>query len=249
MLNKKRKSKKYKNVVLIGSNSEIGLSILSELPLENNSSILLIGRTLPSHVLPKTSTAQVDFFRSDLEIDGDLDALALKIASLENIDLAILAAGYLPPEECDLDVSQIRQSIQINGLGISIALSILAGKMRSQKEGQILFISSVASMRPRIRNFTYGASKKSADFFAQGLSHKYQNTNLRICILRPGFVFTKLSRDFRPAPFATSASKVARIAVKSLRNPRKIIYAPRVLRYVMPILQITPRWLYNLMEK
>jgi decaprenylphospho-beta-D-erythro-pentofuranosid-2-ulose 2-reductase len=249
MLNKKRRSEKYKNVVLIGSNSEIGLSILSELPLENNSSILLIGRTLPSHVLPQNSTGQIDFFRSDLEIDSDLDELALKITSLDNIDLAIVAAGYLPPEDCDLDVNQIRKSIQINGLGISVALSILAGKMSGQKKGKILFISSVASMRPRIRNFTYGASKKSADFFAQGLFHKYQNTNLRIFILRPGFVFTKLSRDFRPAPFATSASKVATIAVDSLKNPRKIVYAPRILRYVMPILQITPRWLYNLMGK
>jgi len=63
--------------------------------------------------------------------------------------------------------------------------------------------------------------------------------------LRPGFVFTKMSKDFEPAPFSINKAKVAEITLEGISRNQRIIYAPRKLRVIMPILSLIPRFIYD----
>ena len=188
MLNASMKLMELRSVVLVGATSEIGLAILSSLNLDRKSEVMLIGRKLPDQNELIGLPRNLKFVSIDLEIEEDLKKLKIALSSLDRIDLAIVASGYLPPENCDTDRVCVTKALKVNSLGIITLLAALSEKIISQgKSGHILYISSVAATRPRIQNFTYGASKKAADFFAEGLSFKYRNQGLYLHTLRPGF--------------------------------------------------------------
>jgi decaprenylphospho-beta-D-erythro-pentofuranosid-2-ulose 2-reductase len=244
MLKSSKFQKDYKNILLVGSTSEIGISIVNELDLNEGTLLVLAGRENPSDDKFRNQSIRREFLNYDFEIEEDLDRFKDDLSVLDDIDLAIIAIGFLPPENVELDFEMIKKTFKLNALAAILVLSILVKKMRSQKKGQILLISSVASMRPRLRNFVYGSTKECADFFSIGMSHKYKS-NVHISILRPGFVFTKMSKHFKPAPFAIHPTGVARITIEGLAAKKRTIYAPRKLRYLMPLLATIPRVLYN----
>jgi decaprenylphospho-beta-D-erythro-pentofuranosid-2-ulose 2-reductase len=232
--------------VLVGGTSEIGLSILRSLNLDRESSVMIIGRKLP-HVNELLGLPiNLHFVNADIENEDDLRKLRKRISSLNTIDLVIMACGYLPPENCDTDPIYVAKSLKINSFGVVILLAALAEKIINQKKaGHIVYISSVATMRPRIQNFTYGASKKAADFFAEGLFFKYRNQGLYVHTLRPGFVFTKMSKNFKPAPFAIGPREVAAATLRGMKRGRRIIYAPSILMFVMKALVFLPRRIFD----
>lgn len=240
-----RNSKKYSKIILIGSTSEIGLGILKAIPLDRNARITLVGRVRPDHFIEDNWIDKIEFHYSDLENAESLDFLVEKIETLGEIELAVIAAGYLPPENLEGNQHEVRKAMKINALAVPTILSALAFHMSTQESGEILLISSVASIRPRPRNFTYGASKSCADFFALGYSLKNRKKGLLISILRLGFVYTRMTSNFNPAPFATTVEKVADDAVRGLRRRRRIIYSPNILKYVMGVARFIPRTLFD----
>jgi decaprenylphospho-beta-D-erythro-pentofuranosid-2-ulose 2-reductase len=159
--------------------------------------------------------------------------------------LVILAAGYLPTENFELDLDSVEKTIKINALGAILLISGFLKLMNDGRKGQILILSSVACIRPRIRNFTYGASKSILDFYSIGVQNKFKTSNIKVSIGRPGFVFSKMTANFNPAPFAISVEKSAQILTKGLLKEKRIIYAPRKLRIVMVIVKYLPNVIFN----
>jgi decaprenylphospho-beta-D-erythro-pentofuranosid-2-ulose 2-reductase len=231
--------------MLIGSTSEIGISIISNLVIDKKTSIYFVGRQPPPKNKFLDECGKYEFIELDLFNYNSFQKILNSNFEHVHLDLVIIAAGYLPQENCDLNLASVQESIRVNGESIILTLASLTSKMISQPWGQILLLSSVSVVRPRIRNFTYASSKLSADFFARGLAYKYNKSSLKIKIIRFGFVQTKLTTNFNPAPFATSADKVSKIVVNNLENRNNIIYVPKKLKYVMNIARFIPRSIFD----
>jgi|688.fasta_scaffold122339_2 decaprenylphospho-beta-D-erythro-pentofuranosid-2-ulose 2-reductase len=245
MLARKKSTKEYGSVLLIGSTSDIGIAIVANLKLQSDSTLYLAGRTQPEKGQVTNSFLNRIFTKYDFLDESDLAKFTSDLELIGDIDLAIVALGILPPENCDLEPNLVRNTALINAVAVPVILSALAKKMIQQPQGQILTISSVATIRPRIRNFSYGSTKKAADFFALGMINKYRNSGLSISVLRPGFVYTKMTNRYSPAPFSTTVTEVANIVSRGLSKEKEIIYAPRVLKLIMSILLLTPRVIFN----
>jgi decaprenylphospho-beta-D-erythro-pentofuranosid-2-ulose 2-reductase len=238
-------TRKFKNIVLIGSNSDIGISIINHLPLAHNAKLYLIGKTPPNQNHINNLNIECKFKFCHLENLNEVKDIFKDSSDFIDLDLVIIAAGYLPLENSEFDVSSIEKTLIVNSLSSIILLSGFAKLMISNNRAQILIISSVASIRPRNRNFTYGASKKALDYFAIGLQNKLKNSSLSISILRPGFVYSKMTNNFKPAPFAITVDRLAEIVLIGLLRREKIIYAPRKLSLVMKIASILPRFIFD----
>lgn len=238
-------AKQFKNVVLVGANSDIGISIINKLPLADNAKLHLIGRTEPSANRFNNLNISTKFEYCDLENLLDVKALFNDPSKCINYDLVIIAVGYLPNENLELDLESVEKTFMINSLVSIFLVSGFMKLMNDGRKGQILVLSSVASIRPRIRNFTYGASKATLDFYSIGLQNKFEKSNIRISIARPGFVFSKMTSNFKPAPFAIDLHATARFLVEGLLNEKRIIYAPKKLRIIMGIVKILPRSVFN----
>ena len=151
----------------------------------------------------------------------------------------------MPEENSEFDLPSLGETLRVNSISSIICLSGFAKIMYENKGGKILVCSSVASVRPRLRNFSYGASKSALDFYAIGLQNRLSKSNLTISILRPGYVFTKMTKNFKPAPFSISLETLAKICVDRLLKNKKIIYAPWKLKIVMNLLRVVPRFIFN----
>ncbi len=239
-------------VLLLGGTSEIGLAILRRLDAERPVRPYLIGRDRG-----RLELALADLRRGGIEdgavaaLDADdleahAGALGAAFAAAGGFDLVVLAVGVLggqagldtPPEEA-LDV--MRVNFLSSG---SLALEALR-RLRAQGSGTLVVLSTVAGERVRASNPIYGAAKAGLDGLAQGLGDAVAGTGVRVLVVRPGFVTTRMTAGLPVAPMATTADAVAEATVAGLAGRAHTIWVPSRLRYVFAILRHLPRAVFR----
>jgi decaprenylphospho-beta-D-erythro-pentofuranosid-2-ulose 2-reductase len=117
----------------------------------------------------------------------------------------------------------------------------LARRLRAQGHGTLVVLSSVAGERVRAANFVYGSTKAGIDGFCQGLGDALHGSGVRVLIVRPGFVPTKMTAGRDKAPFSTTPDGVAEVVMRGLERGAETVWAPPVLRVVMAVARHLPR--------
>ena len=190
------------SILLVGASSDIGNSIVEALSI-NLRELTLIGR---NPILTKSyleSGINCNFIACDFEDEKSVQECLSYLQDFEgNFDLCIFASGMLPSENNELAIENTLSSLTINGEVNARFFLLLISKYLNKSDFKIVVLSSMAAVRPRLRNFAYGASKNYFDFLATGAAYKYKNSNIKIKVLRLGFVKTKMTVGFQPAPFA-----------------------------------------------
>ena len=144
-------------------------------------------------------------------------------------------------EEAEHDGRAAVDIVEVNYVGsVSVAVPI-SQRMRTQGHGTIVALSSVAGERARRSNFVYGSSKAGMDAFFQGLGDSLVGTGVKVMIVRPGFVDTKMTEGMHAAPLSTTPEAVADAIVHGLARGRETVWVPSTLRYVMSVLRHVPR--------
>ncbi len=160
-----------------------------------------------------------------------------------------MAFGVLgDPERLSRDRDAAVDLVQANFTGAVSITVPLVERLRAQGHGTIVYPSSVAAERVRKSNFVYGASKAGLDAFAQGLGDALRGSAVRVVVVRPGFVRTKMTRGMAPAPLSTDADDVARAIVAALRSGAETVWVPAQLRLVMSGLRHLPRALFRRLD-
>jgi decaprenylphospho-beta-D-erythro-pentofuranosid-2-ulose 2-reductase len=237
--------KEFNEVVLVGSTSDIGISIVNNIRLSNEAKLHVIGRAIPDKGKFKNQSAKIIFYKCDLSNVAEVREFLTQLYKFKDVDVTLIAAGFLPNENTEFNLDNIQESMQVNSVSSIMFLSSFVNLMKENIGGRILVCSSVASIRPRIRNFTYGASKSALDFYTVGLQNKLKKSTVSISLLRPGYVYTKMTKNFAPAPFAIDIDIVGKIASSGLVKRKKVIYAPAKLRIIMNALRLVPRFIFN----
>src|SRR5207249_10181374 len=137
------------------------------------------------------------------------------------------------------------ESVMTNYVGAVSSGLAAAQCLREQGHGTIVVLSSVAGERARRSNFVYGSSKSGLDAFAQGLGDALVGSGVRVLVVRPGFVHSKMTKGLEPAPFATTPDVVAEVITNALASSKEIVWAPPVLRGVAMVFRHLPRALWR----
>jgi decaprenylphospho-beta-D-erythro-pentofuranosid-2-ulose 2-reductase len=163
-----------------------------------------------------------------------------------DFDVVLLAFGVLGDHgESATDAEAALEIARVNYLGI-ISLGIpLAARMRTQGHGTIVALSSAGSGRVRRSNFVYGSSKAGMDGFLQGLGDSLVDTGVKVMVVRPGYVQTKMTRGMKPVPFSSTADDVADAIIDGLARGSETVWVPPILRWVMVVLRILPRSVFR----
>jgi len=132
-----------------------------------------------------------------------------------------------------------------NFLGAGSLLLECLRLMRERGRGTLIVLSSVAAERPRAGNAIYGAAKAGLDALAQGIADAEANSGVRVLVVRPGFVTTKMTAGLPPAPFATTPEAVADATVSALTGRAHTVWVPGRLRVAFSLLRHLPRGLYR----
>ena len=163
-----------------------------------------------------------------------------------DIDLVMIAFGVLghgagidtPPEVA-------ADAVTTNYVGAVSSGLAVAKRLRDQGHGTIVVLSSVAAERARRSNFVYGSSKAGMDAFAQGLGDALVGSGVRVIVVRPGFVHSKMTTGLDPAPFSTTPDAVAGVITNALASSKEIVWAPPLLQGVAFVFRHLPRALWR----
>jgi decaprenylphospho-beta-D-erythro-pentofuranosid-2-ulose 2-reductase len=94
----------------------------------------------------------------------------------------------------------------------------------------------------------YCAAKASLDALAQGLADALAGDGVRVMVVRPGFVQTRMTRGLPRPPLACTPEVVARATTRGLERGAQTVWAPGVLRWVMMLVRLLPRPLFRRLE-
>ncbi len=159
-----------------------------------------------------------------------------------DIDVALLAFGVLGDQATfDEDPSAAAAAVTANYTGAVSTGLALARAMRAQGHGANVVLSSVAGERARRTNFVYGSSKAGLDAFAQGLGDSLVGSGVRVIVVRPGFVHSKMTTGMDAAPLSTTPDAVAASIAGALASGREIVWVPSPLRLLMTAFRHLPR--------
>lgn len=236
-------------VLLIGGSSEIGLAIVRRMAADAAVRPYLLGRDR-ARLGEALAALERDGCRDgaiDILDAADVDAHGAAIARAfersGGFDVVVLAVGVLGAQAgLDADPAEAAEVMRVNFAGCGSLLWHSLRALRGQARGSLVVLSSVAVERPRASNVIYGAAKAGLDALAQGFADATAQTGVRVLVVRPGFVLTRMTEGLRRQPFATTADAVAEATVAALRGGKAhTIWVPGKLRYIFALLRHLPR--------
>ncbi len=247
-------STQRRRVLLLGGTSEIGLAIVHEMARKSALEVVLLGRD--HEALARAAQKLRSAGCRSAASMGGLDAsepeghetlLEAAFAELGGVDVAILAIGVLADEREGLseDMPAALSLLQVNFTGAASLLMRLATRMREQRGGTVIVLSSVAAERPRRANALYGASKAGLDSLAQALADALRPQGVHVMVVRPGFVRTRMTRGRAQPPLACDPGDVARATLAGLERGAQTVWAPPAMRWAMLVLRLIPRPIFR----
>jgi decaprenylphospho-beta-D-erythro-pentofuranosid-2-ulose 2-reductase len=236
------------NVLLIGGTSEIGLAIVRRLAADGPVRPFLLGRDrdrLAGAAAALGPAAEYELVEADA-LDSHEETVARTFERAGGFDVVVLAVGVLGGQAgLDADRAESVRVMRVTFLGAGSLLLTALGALRRQGRGALVVLSSAAVERPRASNAIYGAAKAGLDSLAQGLADSLAGSGVRVLVVRPGFVRTRMTAGLKSAPLATTADAVAEATVRGLAGGAHTIWVPRGLRYVFAVLRHLPRPIYR----
>jgi decaprenylphospho-beta-D-erythro-pentofuranosid-2-ulose 2-reductase len=238
------------SLLLLGGTSEIGLAIARMFATDRALRVILAAR--PSQRLDAAAQqlrelgCTVETLPFDARETGSHPETVAKAFAGGDVDVAVVAFGVLGDvERAWTDSAAAVELAEVNYVGAVSTGVALAEQMKRQGHGVVVALSSVAGERPRRSNFVYGSTKAGMDAFYTGLGDALRPFGVRVVVIRPGFVRTKMTAGMEPAPLAATADQVARAVVAAVRSGKEAVWVPGTLRIVMSGLRHLPRPIFR----
>jgi short-subunit dehydrogenase len=241
-------------VLIIGATSAIAQEV-AKIYAANGSQLFLVAR----------NSQKLEQVVKDLKVRGadNIEQLSLDLANIEDheqivtaadkfmsgIDIVLIAHGTLPDQKsCENSVINTVQELQINFLSTVSLLTLLANYFEKQASGCIAVISSVAGDRGRQSNYVYGAAKGGLSIFLQGLRNRLNSAGICVLTIKPGFVISPMTAEFKKGILWAHPKKVANNIVSAIHRRKNVVYVPWFWRWIMLIICTIPENIFKRMR-
>jgi decaprenylphospho-beta-D-erythro-pentofuranosid-2-ulose 2-reductase len=239
-------------ILLLGGTSEIGLAICERYLRNARARIVLAcmpddpGRYDAVAQMKAAGAKSVELIDFEATNPDSHPKMIEQAFANGDVDVAIVAFGVLgDAEELWQNQRKAVQAAEINYTAAVFVGVLLGEKMRAQGFGQIIAMSTVAGERVRRSNFVYGSTKAGLDGFYLGLSEALREHGVRVLVIRPGQVRTRMSAHIKEAPLTVDKEYVANLAVTASAKGKELVWAPAAFRYVMMVLRHIPRSIFR----
>jgi len=234
-----------KRVAIFGATSAIAQAFARRYATQS-ARFFLVGRT-PDRVdavaadlrvrgAAEVTTALADFSDSDCRALCD----AAK-RSLGTIDIALVAHGQLTDQpSCETDSAKLQETFDVNFLSHAQLLLGLANTLEAQGSGSLVAIGSAAGDRGKASNYVYGSAKAGIAVLQQGLMARMRGKGVHVLLVKPGFVDTPMTSEFKKGLLWIGPDRAAASIVAAINAKRTTIYVPFFWRYIMLGLRALP---------
>ena len=175
-------------------------------------------------------------------------AAVLDVAAAEHdgIDIVLIAHGTLGDQKtCERDAATTLMELNTNAISVISLLTYLASRFETQKHGTIAVISSVAGDRGRQSNYVYGTVKGAVTIFMQGLRQRLHKSGVQVLTIKPGFVDTPMTAEFKKGLLWTTPEAIAGRIESAIRKRLNVVYAPWFWAGIMGVIRLIPERIFK----
>tara|TARA_R110002153_G_scaffold65314_1_gene174729 strand:+ start:11245 stop:11988 length:744 start_codon:yes stop_codon:yes gene_type:complete len=229
-----------RTILITGATSGIGESLLHHY-LANDYQVIACGRNKEKLKQLADSNADVIPVAFDITDSEQIKAAAAELKQIARIDILMFNAGdcrYIDNAKAfdgELFASVIATNLQSLGYLLEYFLpKVDAG-------GQVVFISSSATLLPFPRAEAYGASKAGIDYLANSLRIDLKAQDIAVTLVHPGFIKTRLTdkNDFS-MPFLLSSQQAASRIYQGVSAKKSYLHFPKRLTLLLKLLALFP---------
>lgn len=168
---------------------------------------------------------------------------------LAGIDIALIAHGTLPKQkECEQSWEKTSMELTTNFVSAASLLTRLANYFETEKAGTIAVIASVAGDRGRASNYVYGSAKGALTIFTDGLRNRLHKSGVQVLTIKPGFVDTPMTAEFKKGPLWAKPAAVARGIYRAIEHKKDKVYLPGFWRLIMFVIRNIPERVFKKMH-
>ncbi|MEL0629854.1 SDR family NAD(P)-dependent oxidoreductase [Psychromonas aquatilis] len=228
-------SKQVKQVLITGATSGIGNALFKQFSAQGDA-VIACGRNQTE--LDKLSHLAAQTCRFDITDKQQVKDIAEQIQTL---DMLILNAGncrYIDDAK-QFDGELFNDVINTNLVSVGWLLQYLLPKVK--KGGQVVIVSSSATLMPFPRSEAYGASKAGLDYLANSLRLDLKKENIAVTLVHPGFIKTPLTdkNDFN-MPFLLTSDEAASRIIDAVKKGKKYAHFPKRLTLLLKLFSYLP---------
>jgi decaprenylphospho-beta-D-erythro-pentofuranosid-2-ulose 2-reductase len=166
--------------------------------------------------------------------------------TLSGLDTVLIAYGTLSNQPaCQKSAELTVQELTTNGVSVAALLTRIAERFEARRTGTIAVISSVAGDRGRQSNYVYGSAKALVTSFLSGLRQRLRNSGVTVITIKPGFVDTPMTAQFRKGPLWAKPAQVAAGIVRAMDRSTAVVYLPGFWRPIMFMIRAVPETLFQ----
>ncbi|HKT74002.1 MAG TPA: SDR family oxidoreductase [Steroidobacteraceae bacterium] len=240
-----------RKMLIVGATSAIAEAV-ARICAERGDAFVLVGRR--ADVLGSTA--------ADLRVRGAKAAHALAMDAsdlasheqmlakteelLGGLDTVLIAYGTLSDQAaCQKSPELTVAELQNNGVSVVALLTRIAERFAARRAGTIAVISSVAGDRGRASNYVYGSAKALVSAFLSGLRQRLQKDGVSVITIKPGFVDTPMTANFRKGLLWAKPQRVATGIVRAIDRSASVVYLPAFWRPIMLIIRLIPEGVFR----
>lgn len=226
-----------KTVLITGATSGIGEALLEQYQ-QKGFHVIACGRNeqkLATYVetFPAIKTLAFD-------VTNKVD-IARVTNDIKKVDILILNAGdcaYIDSID-PFDGELFSRIITTNLISLGYLLQYILPKVSAG--GQVVFISSSATLLPFPKAEAYGASKAGVDYLANSLRLDLSTKNIEVTLVHPGFIKTPLTdKNTFEMPFMISSTQAAKTIVNGVNKRKQYLHFPKRLTLLLKVFSLLP---------
>lgn len=241
-------------IVIFGATSDIAEAAARRFA-KAGASFILVGRNSQALSdlcadLKVRGATSVESRIADLSHVASLPALCNDVQNtLGIVDVALIAHGVLPDQQATNNLYQeTLDLLQVNAVSPSLLMVEMLRVFEKQGRGHLVVLSSVAGDRGRPSNYFYGATKALLSVLGEGMALQHAGSEIKILVVKPGFVDTKMTAAFRKGALWASAAQVGDAIVSAVvKGKCGVMYTPRFWGLIMLIVKNAPSFIVRRM--
>ena len=234
---------KDKNILIIGGSFGIGEALCQELA-SCGANLCITGRSQDKINLLASNLKGNNFaIKCDITLLDDLQNLKTQIFSKWNeIHQVIFCAGiYEPMNLNNFNLTKIEEIIDLNLKGFIKFQAIFIEDFKLQKIKNLAVISSIAGYFGMPNSLGYGCSKAALSNFVESLYYELKPYNVKVQLINPGFVKTRLTdKNNFNMPNIISVKDAAILIAKKMQTNIFEIKFPAFFATVMRFMSLLP---------
>ena len=244
-----------KRAVVVGASSGIGAALVRRLVREGYRVAAVARRGEMLEALCTEINSEVGaerawpFVHDVVDTPGTRAVIEAVCARLDGLDLVVYSAGVMPIiTEQTWDASIDRKIFEVNLIGATNWLNLVAERFEVQGGGTIVGIGSVAGERGRRLNPAYCASKAAFHTYLESLRNRLSQHGVAVITIKPGPVHTPMTEQVEKKLLPIEADDAAARIHAAIARGQSVAYVPWYWLPIMTVIRSIPSLIFRRMS-